>query len=155
MGYVKGFVGAVATVTMIMAIVAVVTPKNAAGRAAMLCGSILLMTVLVSPMKELDPALFSEYDRKIESEIETKAEMMRQKSERLKESIIEENLRTYIFKRAEQFGIRCDAQPEYFNGEVCSVTVKLENEKDVEKVSQILVEECGIAKENQTFEVSE
>ena len=100
MEYVKGFVGTVATVTMIMAIVSVVTPKNAPGRAAMLCGSILLMTALISPMKEFDPDLFSEYDKKIESEIGMRAESMRQKSEKLKESIIEENLRTYIFKRA-------------------------------------------------------
>ncbi len=154
-GYVSGFVHSVATVTMIMAAVSVITPKNAAGRAAMLCGSILLTVVLLSPIKGFDTSALSEYDKKIEVEIDGRAESILQKGEELKEDIIEENLRAYILQRTKQFGIYCDAEVLCLEGMPDSVRVKLKREEDKEKVSQILTEECGIAKEKQMFEVSE
>ena len=152
--YVSGFVKSVATVTMIMAAITVITPKNAAGRAAMLCGSILLTTVLVSPIKAFDASVLSEYDKRIEVEIEGRAKNISQKGGELKENIIEQNLRTYILQRTKQFGIFCDAKVLCLDGVPYTASVKLERKEDREKVSQILTEECGIAKENQTFEVS-
>ena len=144
----------VATATMIMAAVTVITPKNAAGRAAMLCGSIILTAVLVSPIKSFDTSFLSEYDKRIEVEIEKKAKNISEKGEELKENIIEENLRTYILQRTKQFGIVCDVRVLCLEGVPHSVSVELKRDEDKEKVSQILTEECGIAEENQTFEVS-
>ena len=152
--YVSGFVKSVAAVTMIMAAVTVITPKNAAGRAAMLCGSILLTVVLVSPIKSFDISFLSQYDKKIEVEIEGRAENILNKGEELKEGIIEENLRTYILQRANQFGILCDAKVFCLEGVPHSVSVRVKKNEDKERVSRILTEECGIAKENQTFEVA-
>lgn len=152
--YISGFVKSVATVTMIMAAVTVITPKNAAGRAAMLCGSIILTAVLVSPIKSFDTSFLSEYDKRIEVEIEKKAKNISEKGEELKENIIEENLRTYILQRTKQFGIVCDVRVLCLEGVPHSVSVELKRDEDKEKVSQILTEECGIAEENQTFEVS-
>ncbi len=155
MGYISNWVRSIATVTMMMAAVTVLTPKNTAGRAAMLCGSILLTAVLVSPIKTFDIEAVSEYDRKFELEIEKRAEAISREGEKVKETIIEENLRTYILQRAKQFGISCDIAVACRDGMPHLVTVRLKRKEDRERISEILTEECGIAKENQIFEVTE
>lgn len=143
----------VATVTMIMAVITVITPKNTAGRAAMLCASIAFTAVLVSPIKAFDVSGLSEYERNFRSEIDGKSKEIEVQSLQARENIIEENLRAYILQRAKQFGISCDAEVQCIDGTPRFVAVVLRNEKDREKVSEILLEECGIEKENQSFEV--
>ena len=152
--YISGWVHSVSAVAMIMAIITVLTPKNTAGRTAMLCGSIILTAVLVSPIKAFDMEKVSEYDRDFKFEIEEKANAIVMTGEKMKEDIIEEKLRTYILQRTKQFGIICDVSVVCRDGMPDSVTIGLRREEDREKISEILVSECGIAKEKQKFEVT-
>ena len=119
----------------------------------MLCISIVFTTVLISPIKAFDTSVFSEYNKTLENEINEKTEDIEARSVKAREKIIEENLRAYILQRTKQFGIYCDAKVECLDGIPYSVAVILQEEKDREKVSEILLGECGIEKEQQSFEV--
>lgn len=144
---------AIAAVTMIMAVVSVLTPKNSAGRAVMLCGSIIMMVVLVSPFKKLDVSALSDYSARFEKEIEHRAEQVRRQNEKLRKNIIEENTRAYILQRAEAMGISCDLNIECCGDVPHTAVVSVKNKDVVPAVSELLEREVGIPSVRQTFKI--
>ncbi len=153
MEFIHSWVSAIAAVTMMMAVVSVLTPKNSAGRAVMFCGSIIMTVVLVSPIKKLDVAALSGYSARFEKEVERRAEQVSRQNEKLRKDIIEENTRAYILQRAESMGISCDLDIECSDDVPYTAVVCVKNKDVVPAVSGLLEMEVGIPSARQTFEI--
>ncbi len=151
--FIRSWVSAIAAVTMMMAVVSVLTPKNSAGRAVMLCGSIIMMVVLVSPIKKLDVSALSGYGARFQKEIEFRAEQVSRQNEKLRKDIIEENTRAYILQRAESMGISCDLDIECYDDVPYTAVVSVKNKDVVPAVSMLLERDVGIPSARQTFKI--
>lgn len=153
MEFMRDWVVAIAAVTMIIAVVSAITPKNSAGRAVMLCGSVLMTVVLISPIKKLDVSALSEYSARFEKEVQYRAEQMSAQNEKLRKNIIEENMRAYILQRADAMGIACDVDIECRNDVPHTAVISIKNKEAVPAVSELIEKECGIPSGRQTFKI--
>ena len=75
---VRGWVASIAGISILMAMLDAITPNNSAGRFLGLCGSLILMFVVLSPLKGLgfieDELTAWKYDFEIEEYVERAVE---------------------------------------------------------------------------------
>ena len=150
MGYIQNWVVTISAVTMVIAIVAVIVPKNSAGRAVMLCGGIIMTAVLVLPLKNIGVYESGEVDNGFLTEIRKSADKALESNEKISADIIESRFGEYILKRAEQEGISCTAKVSCDNGIPVSAVITTESER-IDDISGMISKELGIASENQIF----
>lgn len=151
MEFIRGWVISIATATLIISVAAALCPKNTAGRTVMMCGSLIMTAVLISPLKGFDTSLLNEYGEQYEREIEVKSEKLRLQNEELRQDIIEENLRAYILQRAKTMEIECDVQISCKGDLPYSAYVDVADEEKALELSRLIESECGIPKARQTF----
>lgn len=153
MEFIRNWVVSIAAATMIISIAAALCPKNAAGRAVMLCGSLIMTAVLISPLKSFDVSVLSEYGARYEREIEERSRRLNEENETLRKNIIEENTRAYILQRAESMGVSCDVRIICKDDIPYSAYIQAPDKVKAYAVSELIEAECGIPAARQTFKI--
>ncbi|MBR3910383.1 MAG: hypothetical protein IKJ54_03720 [Anaerotignum sp.] len=139
---IRGWIGSVAAVMMIMAAVSAICPKNSAGRIVALCGSLILTAVLITPLKSFDVALFEQYAESYVRGLEEKGARLKEENEMLRDDIIEKNLRAYILERADMMGIDCDVRVESRNGVPHSAEICVKDKAKAYAVKEMIKKEA-------------
>ncbi len=150
MEFLEKWIRAILAASLLLAIVLVLTPKNAAGRMVSFAGTCIMLIVLISPIKRFDAEKLSAYGRRYSLEASELSERYENNNKKLYKDIIESESASYISKRAEELGIECSAEVS-FDGEKlsgCRITAAPRN---TEALSEIIEKELGISKELQVF----
>ncbi len=151
MDFIRNWVTAIASATIIIATISAICPKNSAGRIASLCGNILLSFTLLSPIKAFDISVIEKYDAQITGEIREKTEMFEAVSNNAKKCIIEENLQTYILQKAKNAGIDCQVRIYCKDALPYSASVTCGKPADLKIVAAIIETELGVPLQRQVL----
>ncbi|MBQ2839984.1 MAG: hypothetical protein IJE70_01405 [Oscillospiraceae bacterium] len=144
MSFIRDWVGSIAAATMLLSVISALVPKTSAKRAVMLCGSIIMTAVLISPINSFDSGAVLGYGEKYGKTVEEMAETLRRENEKLSSSIIEKNLGAYILQRADSMGVECMVDVKCTGTTPQGVTVKVESVRDGIALSDMIKEEFGI-----------
>ena len=144
MNFIRDWVGSIAAVTMLLSVISALVPKTAAKRAVMLCGSIIMTAVLVSPIKSLDSGEVLAYGGKYGKMAQEMAESLQAENEKLSVGIIEVNLRAYILQRADSMGIECGVDVKCEGTTPERVTARVTAVEDGVAIADMIKSECGI-----------
>lgn len=145
MGGIASYVRSVGACALLLAAVSAVCPKTSAKHAVNIVGALIMAVVLISPLRSFDFKDLTAQSSSLEGDILEMSERLGAENASLREKIIEEQTAAYILQRANDFGIVCEVWVTCRDG-VPSVATVAADEKDVEKLSEIIRSECGISK---------
>ena len=144
MGFIRSWVGSIAAATMLLSVIAALVPKTSAKRAVMLCGSVIMTAVIISPIKNFDSEVLCGYGEEYAKTAETMAAALFEENENLSAGIIEKNLGAYILERADSMGIECGVDVKCTGKTPQSATVRVATIGDGAMLSDMIKTECGI-----------
>ena len=153
MDFIREWVVAIASVTIIIATISSICPKNSAGRIVFLCGSILLSFVLISPFKGLDAPALARYNAEMEKQITRRTEALERLNFETEKNIVEENLRAYILHKTEEIGIDCDVRILCEGNLPYKANVICADEERLKIVADIIETELGIPLYRQSLRI--
>ena len=146
MNGISNYIYSVSSMAVVASIIAVLLPKNTAGRISIMSVGIIMTAVIVSPIKAIDAGNISGYMEETQREISQYTRTASEKNQKICDEIIEEKLRAYILQRSNEAGIKCDVAIKFENGEPHYAEVFAGGGRDGDKVAEIIRGECGIAK---------
>ena len=141
MGVLNGWVVSIASVTMIMAVILAITPKNAPGKAVALCGSIILTVTVIAPLRNINVEKLSYLGEEYGAEIAERARNFQSTNEKIQLEVIEEKLRAYILSGNEK--VR-DVTVSCESADSISAEVVIRSEEDKMEIVDFLIKECGL-----------
>ena len=151
---IRVWIVSISAATMIAAVARALAPKNAAGKAVSFGGAALVMLALLAPLGSVDMDKFEDYTRKLNGEIELRAEALSEENQKLQRDIIENEIAAYILQRAEEVGVSCEVSVFFADGFSHSVSIELPSGDGREQLTEIIADECGIPRERQMYKIS-
>ena len=112
---ISSWVSGLCAAALVVSVISAISPKNSAGRVCVMMAGVLVMASLISPILNLRGVSFLDIGRDYERSIARKTEAVRERTERLKKDIIEEEISSYILDKA---GV---------SEETCKVNIRLED----------------------------
>lgn len=97
----KQWILSISAVSLIAAILGVITPNGTPSKIMKMCLAFLLVIVLISPIKKIDFDRFDLLTLEMESELKEKTESIALENEKISNDIIENSLIEYICNQAE------------------------------------------------------
>lgn len=143
---ISSYIYSLTSMAIVASIIAILLPKNTAGRISIMSVGIVMTAVVVSPIKAIDGQSISGYMEEAERGISEYTRDASEKNQKICDEIIEEKVRAYILQRSNEEGIKCDVTIKFENGEPLYAEVFIENSHDAKRVAEIIRGECGIAK---------
>ncbi len=151
---VKTWIASLCAVTFIMSVVAAIAPKNSAGKVCSMLGSIILIFVLVSPLKQISSSEIFAIGRVYQSRIDERIQKSQIKCEEIENKIIEEKLSAYVLNKA-KLDAGCEAYIEVEERVPVAASVIINDFSNKEKVSRVLEEDLGLSIEKQEIKLRE
>ncbi len=142
------WIAGISAVALMVSVISVIAPKNSAGRAASMLGSILVLIALVSPLFDFEASQILGIGRGYEEEISKRIEETEKKTTDVKNDIIKNRLTAYVLEKAKTDESECKLSMEIQDGEIKSATVASRESAVAERVSEVLEGELGIARES-------
>ncbi len=143
---ISNYIYSVSSMAIVASVIAILLPKNTAGRISIMSVGIIMTAVVVSPIKAIDGQSIAGYMEEIEGQISEHTRGVSEKNQKICDEIIGDKVRAYILQRSNEEGIRCDVSIKYESGEARYAEAFVENSNDAKKVLEIMRGECGIAK---------
>ena len=150
---ISSWVSGLCAMSLVVAIISAVSPKNSAGRVCVMMASVLVMVALVSPILNLREISLLDAGRSYERKIQRKIEETTEKAEKLKKDIIENELSTYVLNKAGVSEAACEVKINTEDGKVVSAEVASRNNDEACRVSKVLEGELMIPRERQKIRV--
>lgn len=146
----RNWICGICAVSVLIAIAQALTPKNAVAGSIRMIGALILIMVMLAPVAKINLRDFRITNRQMMAEAERKTKKIDAENQKIKESIIEDSLATYICKRAKQIGADVDATVTCVDEVPQYVTVFTSSSAHKKRVVRLIEEECGILPENIT-----
>lgn len=144
---IRNYITELAAVTLMVAVINAVAPKNNAAKVCTMLGSILLIMVLISPVRRIDTSEIARMEKHYNSEINLGISRMREKYEGIEENIIEERLSAYVLSRANVQKEDCSIKFEFSENTPISAEITVGDADVFERISYVLETEIGIPRE--------
>lgn len=146
----RNWICGICAVSILIAIAQALAPKNAVSGSVRMIGALIMVIVMLAPIGKIKMSEFRVMSQRTAAELESKTRKINEENQKIKESIIEDSLASYICERAGNRGddirveVTCrDEMPE-------RVTVFLSPGASEKRVVDIIEDECGISRENIT-----
>lgn len=142
---------------IIVSMVKNIAPGNPSGKIVSLVGSIIMIISVIAPVIKSDFEDVFSKNALCNTEYEKIEADFRNTNEKLQSEIIEEEISSYVLKRAETLGVECtsadvttarDAQGQI---KLKSVKIELKENKVKEQIAKVLKEELLISENDIVF----
>lgn len=147
---IKLWVASLSGVTLIMAVISAVIPKNTAGRVCVLLGEIALIATLISPLKGGLADEIPDMGALYKNEVREKTINATEVCGEMEDKLISKKLSAYVLNKARAKGVLCieleEKTPVFAEGTVG-------DRVSAGRVEKLLSEELGISKERQKIKI--
>lgn len=131
-----------------VSVISVIAPKNSAGRAASMIGSILVLIAFISPLFDFEASELFGIGKAYEDEISKRIAQTEQKTLEVKNDIIQNKLTAYVLEKAKTDESECRLSMEIRDEKIVSATVISRKHDAAERVSDVLKSELRLAEES-------
>ncbi|MEG2857315.1 MAG: hypothetical protein RR994_01690 [Clostridia bacterium] len=155
---IRSWITGIAAVAILVGIAKSIAPNNAAGEITRVVAAVLLIIAILAPIKSIHVSNIFKAERNYnvsQNKLDKKATT---ENEKIATSIIENELSTYISKRAEQIGIKCVIRTECkkLESQIAPYAAIIKTNGNVtstkrKELSEIISKECAIPKSRQTW----
>lgn len=147
---IKLWIASLSGVTLIMAVISAIIPKNTAGRVCMMLGEVALIATLISPIKGVLADEVPDVGEIYKNEVEEKTLAATEVCREMEDKLISETLAAYVLNKA---GIEGELRIELERKTPVFAEGFVEEPEDAAKVEKLLFEELGISKERQKIKI--
>lgn len=161
MEMIRTWITGITAASILIAVICAIVPKNATGGFVRAACAVVLIIAVLAPLKSFRVTDINFWNTQYHNEFNHKKEQLDQENQKMKSSIIENTMSTYIWKRAKQIGIDCKTNVrcrKSKSGELLPYEVEVlltDGTKNRAKLTSIIEHECGIPKDRQMYKIQE
>lgn len=145
---ISSWIAGISAVVLMSSVISVVVPKNTAGRVVSMIGGIMVITALVSPFMDSGASGIITIGKAYEESIEKSVRKASERTDEIKNDIIERKLCSYVLEKAKTEESKCRLSLEIRGGMPVGADIICEDEEVSERVKDILQKEFGLPRES-------